>query len=116
MKPYCKRLIEVDLPIQRISAHARRDKDMRRGHVPLLSIWPATRPPTACRAVLCAALWPDPADELCPPAFRQAAALATCSCSDLSLMSALCERGLNMFARLCLQAHRVQHGFSVTRA
>jgi putative DNA methylase len=64
-----KRLIEVDLPIKRISEHARREKDMRRGHVPLLYIWPATRPPAACRAVLCATLWPDPADPACPMAF-----------------------------------------------
>lgn len=28
----------------------------------------------ACRAVICAALWPDPADELCPQSFRDAAA------------------------------------------
>jgi putative DNA methylase len=68
-----KRLIEVDLPIKRISAHARREKDMRRGHVPLLYIWPATRPTAACRAVLCAALWPDPADENCPASFREEA-------------------------------------------
>lgn len=70
---YPKRLIEVDLPIKRISEHARREKDMRRGHVPLLYIWPATRPPAACRAVLCASLWPDPADPNCPPTFRVAA-------------------------------------------
>ena len=70
---YPKRLIEVDLPIKRISAHSRREKDMRRGHVPLLHIWPATRPPAACRAVLCASLWPDPADELCPDSFREKA-------------------------------------------
>src|SRR5687767_5877156 len=69
-----KRLIEVDLPIKRISEHARREKDMRRGHIPLLHIYPAARPTAACRAVLCAALWPDPADMLCPPAFRDVAA------------------------------------------
>ena len=27
----------------------------------------------ACRAVICASLWPDPADELCPKTFREAA-------------------------------------------
>jgi putative DNA methylase len=43
---------------------------MRRGHVPLLYIWPATRPPAACRAIICASLWPDPADPLCPQRFR----------------------------------------------
>jgi putative DNA methylase len=67
---YPKRLIEVDLPIKRISEHARREKDMRRGHVPLLYVWPATRPPAACRAIICASLWPDPADPLCPQRFR----------------------------------------------
>jgi putative DNA methylase len=73
MTAYPKRLIEVDLPIKRISEHARREKDMRRGHVPLLYIWPATRPPAACRAVICAALWPDPADPHCPQIFRDEA-------------------------------------------
>src|SRR4030067_380776 len=71
---YPKRLIEVDLPIKRISAHARREKSIRHGHISTLHIWWARRPLAACRAVLCAALWPDPADPLCPPAFREAAA------------------------------------------
>lgn len=59
---YPKRLIEVDLPIARISAHARREKDMRCAHIPRLHIYPAARPTGACRAVICAALWPDPVD------------------------------------------------------
>lgn len=67
---YPKRLIEVDLPIRRISAHARREKSIRRGHISTLHIWWARRPLAACRAVICAALWPDPADPLCPDAFR----------------------------------------------
>lgn len=70
---YPKRLIEVDLPIARISAHARREKSIRHGHISTLHIWWARRPLAACRAVICAALWPDPADELCPLAFREAA-------------------------------------------
>jgi putative DNA methylase len=70
---YLKRLIEVDLPIARISAHARREKSIRHGHISTLHIWWARRPLAACRAVICAALWPDPADPLCPPAFRTAA-------------------------------------------
>lgn len=69
---YCKRLIEVELPIKRISKNARLEKEKRRSHVPLLYIWPATRPPSACRAVICATLYPDPADELCPPEFKNA--------------------------------------------
>lgn len=73
-KSYPKRLIEVDLPIRRISAHARREKSIRHGHISTLHIWWARRPLAACRAVICAALWPDPADELCPQPFRDAVA------------------------------------------
>ena len=68
---YPKRLIEVDLPIARISAHARREKSIRHGHISTLHIWWARRPLAACRAVICASLWPDPVDELCPPKFRE---------------------------------------------
>src|SRR5438128_4669850 len=71
---YPKRLIEVDLPIKRISAHARREKSIRHGHISTVHIGWARRPLAACRAVICAALWPDPADPLCPQAFRDAAA------------------------------------------
>ena len=73
MPNYPKRLIEVDLPIRRISAHARREKSIRHGHISTLHIWWARRPLAACRAVICAALWPDPADPLCPEAFQRAA-------------------------------------------
>ena len=74
---YPKRLIEVDLPIKRISAHARREKSIRHGHISTLHIWWARRPLAACRAVICAALWPDPAsgknDTPCPHSFIEAA-------------------------------------------
>ena len=60
MMAYPKRLIEVDLPIKRISAHSRREKSIRHGHISTLHIWWARRPLAACRAVICAALWPDP--------------------------------------------------------
>ena len=73
MTRYPKRLIEVDLPIKRISAHARREKSIRHGHISTLHIWWARRPLAACRAVICAALWPDPADPLCPESFRETA-------------------------------------------
>lgn len=69
-----KRLIEVDLPIKKISEQARREKSIRHGHISTLHIWWARRPLAACRAVLCACLWPDPADPLCPPEFQKAAA------------------------------------------
>jgi putative DNA methylase len=68
-----KRLIEVDLPIKRISAHARREKSIRHGHISTLHIWWARRPLAACRAVICAALWPDPADQNCPKRFKDEA-------------------------------------------
>ena len=71
MQAYPKRLIEVDLPIRRISAHARREKSIRHGHISTLHVWFARRPLASCRAVMCASLWPDPADEKCPPAFRE---------------------------------------------
>ena len=77
MNQYPRRLIEVDLPIKRISAHARREKSIRHGHISTLHIWWARRPLAACRAVILASLWPDPApgpDEVpCPPAFLDAA-------------------------------------------
>lgn len=72
--PLPKRLIEVDLPIKRISEHARREKSIRHGHISTLHIWWARRPLAACRAVICAALWPDPADPHCPQSFRNEAA------------------------------------------
>ena len=73
MSQYPKRIIEVDLPIGRISKHARREKSIRHGHISTLHIWWARRPLAACRAVICAALWPDPADALCPESFRETA-------------------------------------------
>jgi putative DNA methylase len=79
---YPKRLIEVDLPIKLISEHARREKSIRHGHISTLHVWWARRPLAACRAVLCAALWPDPADENCPPSFRAAAAKILCEFAE----------------------------------
>lgn len=76
MSDYPRRLIEVNLPIKAISAHARREKSIPHGHISTLHIWWARRPLAACRAVLCAALWLDPLDEHCPQGFRDVAALA----------------------------------------
>jgi len=70
METYPKRLIEVDLPIKRISEYARAEKDSRLGHIPRVHIYPAARPVAACRAVVCASIWPDPADKNCPESFR----------------------------------------------
>ncbi len=69
-----RRLIETDeMPIGRISEHARKDQNIRKGHLHTLHVWWATRPLAACRAVLMATLLPDPADPHCPESFRQAA-------------------------------------------
>src|SRR5688572_9834226 len=92
-----RRLIEVDLPIKRISAHARREKSIRHGHISTLHIWWARRPLAACRAVICASLWPDPADPNCPQSFRDAAlkqmlAFANATQSDTKL-SEICDDG-----------------------
>jgi putative DNA methylase len=70
---YPKRLIEVALPIKRISEHARPEKTTVHGNISTLHIWWARRPHAACRAVLCASLWLDPADPNCPLTFRQTA-------------------------------------------
>ncbi len=70
---YCKRLIEVDLPIKNISSYARTEKNMRSGHVWHLHIWWARRPWGACRAVELAALLPDPMDPQCPVKFIEMA-------------------------------------------
>lgn len=74
-----RRLIEVDLPIGRISEQARREKSIRHGHISTLHIWWARRPLASCRAVILAGLLPDPADDACPQHFRDeaVAALAT---------------------------------------
>ncbi|SOY52695.1 DUF1156 domain-containing protein [Cupriavidus taiwanensis] len=69
MKSYPKRLIEVDLPIARISAHSRREKSLRHGHLSTLHIWWARRPLASCRAMSCAALWPAPTDAATPAEF-----------------------------------------------
>lgn len=87
---YPKRLIEVDLPIKRISAHSRREKSIRHGHISTLHIWWARRPLAACRAVLCASMWPDPADPLCPAefvVFAQEEMIKWCDRNHLVLLS-----------------------------
>jgi putative DNA methylase len=68
-----RRLIEVDLPIRAISEHARKDQNIRKGHLHTIHVWWATRPLASCRAVIMATLLPDPADPNCPTDFvRQA--------------------------------------------
>jgi len=69
MPRYPKRLIEVDLPVKAISRNASAEMEKRRGHVPMMHIWWAHRPPVACRAILLASLLPDPVDHACSEQF-----------------------------------------------
>lgn len=70
-----KKLIEVALPVREISAESVRDKSIRHGHISTLHLWWARRPLPVCRAVVFASLVPDPLDEHCPQAFREAVGL-----------------------------------------
>ena len=67
-----KKLIEVALPIKEISAESVRDKSIRHGHISTLHLWWARRPLPVCRAIVFASLVPDPLDENCPQAFKDA--------------------------------------------
>lgn len=67
-----KKLIEVALPIKEISVESVRDKSIRHGHISTLHLWWARRPLPVCRAVVFASLVPDPLDEDCPQAFKDA--------------------------------------------
>ena len=55
-----KRLIEVAFPLEEVSAHSRREKNVRHGHISTLHIWWARRPLAACRAFIYASLVDDP--------------------------------------------------------
>ena len=58
-----KRLIEVAFPLEEVSAHSRREKNVRHGHISTLHIWWARRPLAACRAFIYASLVDDPDSE-----------------------------------------------------
>lgn len=58
-----KRLIEISLPLAKISEQSAREKSIRHGHISTLHIWWARRPLAAMRAAIFAALVPAPTDE-----------------------------------------------------
>ena len=62
------------MPIKEISAESVRDKSIRHGHISTLHLWWARRPLPACRAIVFGSLVPDPDDEACPQAFKDAVA------------------------------------------
>ncbi len=70
--PQPKKLIEVAIPVKEISAECIRDDRIQHGHISSLHKWWARRPLPVCRAVVFASLVPDPLDENCPQAFRDA--------------------------------------------
>src|SRR3974377_492274 len=85
-----KALMEVALPLKEVSEQSAREKSIHHGHISTLHIWWARRPLAACRAVICAAIWPDPADPLCPEDFRARGSrlitdFATAAVSDRAL-------------------------------
>ncbi|MDW8069827.1 MAG: DUF1156 domain-containing protein, partial [Anaerolineae bacterium] len=88
------------MPIGRISEHARKDQNIRKGHLHTLHVWWATRPLAACRAVLMATLLPDPADPNCPESFRRTAqeVMRSFTGRDLSEPLALRRALLNFIA------------------
>jgi len=57
-----RRIIEVEMPLTKISEHSAREKSIRHGHLSTLHIWWARRPLAACRAAIFAALVPQPED------------------------------------------------------
>ena len=57
---YKRKLIEVALPLQAISAASAREKSIRHGHPSTLHLWWARRPLAAARAVLWSQLVDDP--------------------------------------------------------
>ena len=57
-----RRLIELSIPLDAISAQSAREKSIRHGHISTLHIWWARRPLAACRAAVFAALVNAPDD------------------------------------------------------
>lgn len=78
----CKKLIEVAMPIKEVSAESVRDKSIRHGHISTLHLWWARRPLPVCRAVVFASLVPDPLDDACPVAFKEAIPLLLAKGND----------------------------------
>ena len=57
---YHKKLIEVALPLEAISAASAREKSIRHGHPSTLHLWWSRKPLATCRAVLFASIVDDP--------------------------------------------------------
>ena len=82
------RLIEDYIPIEAISAEARREKSIRKGHISTLHLWWARRPLVACRAAVYGALVPAPEDR---DAAKEAAQFVTDLCKYPGVPSVIAE-------------------------
>lgn len=58
-----KRFIEASFPVKEVSEESAREKNIRHGHISTLHIWWARKPLAASRAVVYAALTPEPKSE-----------------------------------------------------
>lgn len=58
-----KRLIEVEMPLEKISKESRREKNIRKGNISTMHKWWARRPIAASRAAAYASLVPDPENQ-----------------------------------------------------
>jgi putative DNA methylase len=92
-----RRLIEDYIPIEAISAEARREKSIRKGHISTLHLWWARRPLVAARAAVYGALVPAPDDK---KAKQQAADFVADLCKYPGPRDAIAEA-----RRAILQAH-----------
>lgn len=63
MSGHKKRLIEYDIPLEKISEHSGREKNIRHGHISTLHIWWARRPLASCRAAIYSSLISAPENE-----------------------------------------------------
>jgi putative DNA methylase len=97
----CARLAEVDFPLSAVNAACVEENNRKSridsGHISLLHSWWARRPLSSCRAVLLAMLLPDPADPLCPEAFKDSARSELAAFGKVGSSDAELERALLSF-------------------
>jgi len=110
-----QRLIEDYIPIEAISAEARREKSVRKGHIAMLHLWWARRPLVAARAAVYGALAPAPADK---QQARQAADFVADLCKYPGSPSVIAEARRNLLEAHAqrLTAERVGAGLAPAQA
>jgi putative DNA methylase len=110
-----QRLIEDYIPIEAISAEARREKSIRKGHISTLHLWWARRPLVAARAAVYGALTPAPADK---KQAKQAADFVTDLCKYPGSPSVIAEARRHLLEAHAerLTAERVGAGLAPAQA